>query len=53
MKTLLLGLLLQAGENEVEDTVEKDNDQDEDIAIVARLVHCHNEAEALHYESKH
>lgn len=48
MKTLPLRLLLEASQGEVEYAIEEDYDQDEDVAVVARLVHRDNEAEALH-----
>ena len=33
---------------EVKDAVEEDDDQDEDVAVVARLVDGHNETESFH-----
>ena len=52
MEALLLGLLPQTGQREVEYAVEEDHDQDQHVAVVSRLVHCHNEAEPLHKQSQ-
>lgn len=41
-------LLSDLGQWEVKDAVEENDNQDEDVAVVARLVDGHNETESLH-----
>ena len=48
MQALPLWFILQARQGEIEDAVEKDNNQNQHVAIIASLVNCDDKAEALH-----
>ena len=48
VQTLPLLLFSKPRQRKVKDAIEQYHNQDKDIAVVSSLVHCYNEAEALH-----